>query len=490
MSGFAYMSKITSGEDSERCRRLAITALDCWVNHLNSNGSANEWYRNEQSFCATAMGLHSAAETLFVLKDEYPVEETRRRTDTLRRSALWLTRRDNDLATNQQVASIAGRYILGILANDPEMSSRAIRDTSRVEAMFERVGYLPEYEGMDIGYTLLSLDLLAAAHRAGLSECEPLVSGVCTQLSRLAGGSSELPFELGSRGTSHKFFGGVLYFSKIVKSAQEFVETNRDLVSMSQFHDVSRYDDRYLATFGFSALARRVAFETLKNQVSRYLFTGSLRFPIPPIMSHPFAGGMLFQNSTLGGAISWQRVGVTPLVQLGYVFSDDSGKRWTSLGQSDASPKTYGFVRMSEVMPLIRYEWASRAIFALCRIPLIAALVSRLARTRAGRPTQNISVTLKRLVNVSGEEVMVEDDVTISASVRGVLTPMMSFPFHSPSLMSTLRAHAHDSEFVRVISEQTTKASVGDSGAPSELKVSVRWKLVSGSSQEVSLHVV
>jgi hypothetical protein len=478
MGGLAYFSKFSLNDDPERTKRLALAALDYWSCQRNANGSANEWYRNEQSYCATAMGLHAASETLFVLRDELSESDMRSRCVSLQKSARWLAKRDNLLATNQRVASITGRYILGTLSNSPEMCRDAIGGLRHIEAAFADVGFLSEYGGMDIGYTLLSIDLFATAHRAGFSECESIVEALCTQLSKITGSSDQLPFELGSRGSQHHFFGGVLYFAKVIEQAHLLTQTQNDSAVNRQSDDFSRYDDRYLATFGFTALARRAAFETIDAPQLRLTPMARLTFPPPPITNQSFAGGTLFAHEQFGGALLWLGPRHQSVAQLGYVFTDEARRNWTSLVAPTEPSESYMFTRVSDAMPLVRNELKWRTVFALCRVPAVAALVSRLARTRAGRPTKTAPLALTRKVSTSNEEVMVEDHITLRGSVRGSLRAIEGFPFHSPSLMSLPALKTVTPKFVRTMEQRR-----------GESEVRICWKLVAGADNEVSVIV-
>ena len=479
MGGLAYLSKFSRNDDGERTKRLALAALDYWSQQRNTNGSANEWYRNEQSYCATAMGLHAACETLFVLRDELGETDVRSRCVSLQTSARWLAKRDNLLATNQRVASITGRFLLGSLLNNREMCEGAVATLKHVEAAFADVGFLPEYGGMDIGYTLLSIDLFATAHRAGFSECEAIVDALCTQLSRIAGSSERLPFELGSRGSHHHFFGGVLYFAKVIEQAHQLAQSQRESVVQRQCGDFSRYDDRYLATFGFTALARRAALEANTSPQARLSTVAPLKFPPPPIASQPFAGGTLFAHEQLGGALSWCGPRHQLVAQLGYVFTDEAKRKWTTLVPPIEPTGSHIFTRVSDAMPLIRHELTWRAVFALCRISTVAAIVSRLARTRAGRPTKTAPLALSREVSVSGAEVIIEDLITVRGSLRGSLRAIQAFPFHSPSLMSLTVPTSDGARFVRTVEQRRGE---------SEMKIC--WKLIADADNHVSVVVV
>jgi len=453
MSGLAYLAEVQVEFQRQNLRADALGVLDFWIRSRNTNGSANEWYRNEQSYCATAMGLHSATETLWVLKSTLSVSELNLKCEQLRRSDLWLRERSNPYAANQNIASCAARYVLGTLLADSEMQQHAVASLHDVVSDVERKGYLAEYSGVDLGYSLLSIDLLVAAHQAGLTQCEPLVAGLCWQLSSLAGSRGDLPFVLGSRGTTHKFFGGVHYFANVLGSASLLRERALETQPTAQAEAIARYDDRYLATFGFSALARRLMFECKQRTVPSATSSSKPDVPRLPIKRADFAGGSFFTHVEFGHGIHFVAANGNQVTHLGYVFTDDDGRRWSSLNRPAKSDEKYAFTLVSDALPLERFELGYRLLFAYCRAPFIARLVSWWARTRLGRPNKALKISFRREVMNSSASIEVRDQIRIPAKVKGVITAIGSFPYHSPSFIDTKRDKVNQHRFTRVISQ-------------------------------------
>lgn len=451
MSGLAYLSQCSEGFDSRRLGDLSLGSLDFWLRSRNGNGSANEWYRNEQSYCATAMGMHSAVEALWLLRDRISERDLRERCRDLVKSARWLQDRNNPLATNQDVASTSGRFVLAALLDDNHMRDSALRSLERIQTRFFRDGYLREYEGMDLGYTLLSLDLLVASHRAGMSECETLVSGLCRQLVSVSSPTGDLPFALGSRGTLHRFFGGVEYFSRFVDSASGFRLRAIGSGATAQADALMRYDDRYLATFAFSALARRHHSEQVhaSHVGSREPETRAL--PQPPIRGASDENGTLFVHRQFGHGLSWTSRSGETITHLGYVFTERSGRRWTSLVRPEVRSSEYQFARVSDALPLQRWEAMYRLVFSLCRISLVARAVSWWARTRVGRPQNTRDMWLHREVVESRNGVTIRDRIRVSGRTTGKITVVSAFPYHSPSLTSSVAGGFDESLFLREI---------------------------------------
>lgn len=470
MSGFAYLTKSSDVFDAELLRDRAISVLDYWLRSRNSNGSVDEWYRNEQSFCATAMGLHSACETLWLLKEDIEAPELNIRCQSLSQTESWLSSKVNPLAANQLVASVSGRFVLGRLLDDDGIADRARDSLHWLNSQFARHGFLPEYGGLDFGYSLLSIDLLAVAHQAGFAECEPLVDGLCRQLCTLVSASGDLPFVLGSRGTAHSFVGGVHYFSGYLSAALELRDRFAIPNSVSQVELVTHYDDRYLATFAFAALARRSTFESVGRPALPRPSAPAGAFVQPPVKHVVGNGGSLYINEAFGSALCWIPTSGSRVVHLGYVFTDESGCRWTSLTSLDQESGEYRFVRVGDALPLQKRESLYRLVFLLCRIPHFARLVSWWARTRVGRPNRKRTIWFTREVMHENDHIVVHDRLRISGRLVGRISRLVSFPFHSPSAISVDPVDVERHVFNRAINQR--------SGTE---EISIHWRVTTDS---------
>jgi len=476
MSGLAYLGGMPDEFQRRNLRADALGVLDFWIRSRNTNGSANEWYRNEQSYCATAMGLHSATETLWVLRNDLSASDLNHRCEQLRRSELWLRGRSNPHAANQNVASCAARFVLAALLDDADMRRAAVASLHELIRDVEIRGFLCEYAGIDLGYSLLSIDLLVAAHQAGLSECERLVVALCGQLTLLVGSRGDLPFVLGSRGTTHKFFGGVLYFSHVLESAALLRQRAVETQGTAQAAAIVCYDDRYLATFAFSALARRLVFEREPQRLVSVTTPKLPELPQLPIRRANLAGGSFFTHLEFGHGVHFVSASGDQLTHLGYVFTDDAGRRWSSLVGPASTDHGYAFTRVSDALPLERFELGYRLLFALCRVPVVARLVSWWARTRLGRPKETLKMSFHREVVQLSDSVDVHDHIRVTGRAVGVISAIASFPYHSPSAISESGDPLDHIRFRRVIDQVS-----GDS------ELTIHWRITpeSGTSGRV-----
>jgi len=469
MSGLSYLARLSGQPEATRFHQLALSVLDFWITSRNTNGSANEWYRNEQSYCATSMGLHAATEALLQLREAMPLVDLVTRSECLRTSEQWLYRRHNPLASNQQIASCAGRFQLGILLEDQEMSTRALQSLTEITDGFNRSGYLSEYGGMDLGYLLLSIDLLSPAHKAGFTACESLVAALCDQLRSLLSVSGQLPFELGTRGSAHMFLGGVKYFSQYIPSAKSLDELANLRSVDAQVELLQGYDDRYFATFAYSALIRRLKWSIASENLMSSLQRSSI-VSTTPISGSSCNGGTLYVHPNFGHGLSWMGPNNQRLTHLGYIFTDSHGDRWTSLAPLNEVGESHQFVQVSEKRPLVKNEFLVRILFALCKIPSVARATSWWARTRAGRPQRTTQMWLRREIVNQGDSVSVIDRIRHDGKRLGVISAIQQFPFHSPSLMALA---------ISSLSVEMFTHHVESSPQPGELEF--RWSFTSST---------
>jgi hypothetical protein len=440
MGAYALASVMTTDFEQATFASTAEHLATFWVGTRNTNGSANEWFRNEQSYCATAMGLHALTETATVLRATSWFGRLQPLLGAAASSARWLQRRSNPLAMNQDVASVSARWSLGTLLGDTTLCESSAHDLGNVLKVAEKHGHLLESGGFDIGYTLLTLDLLVAAHMNGLESTKNLAEILCDRLIGVVSRSGDFPFVLGSRGTSHRFFGGLHYFARSADLAAHLVSRLREDHLEQQAVHSQEYDDRYLATFASTALARAATYATHDGRGS------SLDRPRQSTLPEAFEclelpSATVFCNRKLGSALCYIDSEHRTVNHLGYSITGPDLERLCtlSIGVEASGSTTHALVPVSQVMPLVRWESAFHLITVLCRIPVIARLVSWNARARLARPVGSARARFTRRCQVTADRLIVEDRINFSDRIRpGRIARLRSFPFHSPSALGGL----------------------------------------------------
>lgn len=131
----------------------AAAAVRFWTIIQRPDGSFDEYWPYERSFCVTSFTLYAAAETCRLL--QCPVPE-----NALRKAARWLIARNNPLVMNQMAASAVALQIAGELLEDPSIQKAAEERIGFIVAQQHPSGYFTEYGGYDIGYQTISLSCL------------------------------------------------------------------------------------------------------------------------------------------------------------------------------------------------------------------------------------------------------------------------------------------------------------------------------------------
>jgi hypothetical protein len=343
----------------------AASAMLAWCAAQHRDGSCDEWYRNERSYCATAFTAFAVSETLLLLRDRLDAARRERITGHLLRAARWLEERFNPEVANQNLAACAALRNTFRLTEESRHRD-AFRETWRATAgQLDPEGWFREYGGADPGYALLALDLLACLHRAGAGDDVDDAAARCARwLSSLACGEGSLAGRLGSRGTAHGFPFGASYFAdRSPESAALAAHLLRGL-DLGVLPGPADADDRYLAYFYLPhfALACTAA-----------PFTAAPGAPGAPFTAWPRSGFVVRRDRAGGAAVSLRRQGAfnlsapggPELGNLGWWAETESGARWTSAawnpGALDADPperdrlRVRGrFAAVPDALPLAR----------------------------------------------------------------------------------------------------------------------------------------
>jgi hypothetical protein len=140
--------------------KLAIAGIEYWAKIQNKDGSFNEWYHNEHSFCATAFTTYAITEACLILEDKIKSID-KNISDSWRKAGKWLMRHSNAVVSNQMMAALNALYNVYLLTNDSFYLKASSEKRKTILQQQNPEGWFPEYGGADIGYSFLSLDLLA-----------------------------------------------------------------------------------------------------------------------------------------------------------------------------------------------------------------------------------------------------------------------------------------------------------------------------------------
>jgi len=137
-----------------RIREWAMAAVRFWARIQRGDGSFDEYWPYERSFCVTAFTLYAAAETCRLLSENPP-------DDAVMRAARWVMTHENPRVMNQMAASATALRLAGEVLEDEGLLRAAAQRMERLLEGQKPAGYFEEYGGYDIGYQTITLSCLA-----------------------------------------------------------------------------------------------------------------------------------------------------------------------------------------------------------------------------------------------------------------------------------------------------------------------------------------
>jgi len=125
-----------------------------WQSIMNSDGSFNEVYPFERSFCATSFSASVITDVL--LKDS----NVKFNLFKLIKTGDWLSKNCNHHIANQKAASVLALYNISILTGKKKFENSADERLWELIQEFRNKKFFPEYGGFDIGYQTITLSVL------------------------------------------------------------------------------------------------------------------------------------------------------------------------------------------------------------------------------------------------------------------------------------------------------------------------------------------
>ncbi|WP_156953301.1 hypothetical protein [Afifella pfennigii] len=424
----------------------AAAALGWWARHAHRDGSFDEWYRNEHSYCPTAITAAGAALTLDLLGDALPGSVRDTAVGALERAGGWLEGRYNPTVMNQNLAAATAMQGLFRLTGAPRWQRAGEDKLAAIARDQHEEGWLPEYGGADFGYSTLALDFLAACHGLGAAQAGPIAEQLIGFLSLLGVDHAGYPGRLGSRGTGHLFTFGALYFADANPAAAALAGRWLSQLANGRGPNLRGIDDRYFAYFYFPQFAL-AALQATHNPagLSERQRGGpaSVELPGAGFVLRRQEGRALMISRRLGGALALQPARGVPLYHLGYeVVAGDrrySSAIWTDgplQGSDDLSEVSVSapFYAAASGLPLERLMVPFQLLTELLANGRLAELFQSVVKKRMVTPRRSLALRLERKVHL-GETIRICDRLVPGDGLRSLerLAIAGAISMHSPS---------------------------------------------------------
>lgn len=424
-----------------------LAGLGYWARIQHRDGSFDEWFRNEHSFCATAFTFSAMAQSLLILGDRVPPARRQAALAALNKAGRWLADRSNPQVMNQNLAAAVGLLAMGRLSGEASWDRLAQDKLAVARRGQNPEGWFAEYQGADLGYCTLSLDLLAMAHQLGRAdmvwEMAQSLSGFLRHTAGLSG--PWLAGRLGSRGTSHVFPFGAQYFADQIPAARDLAGKWRAAHADGLLPGPGQVDDYYfsyfyLPQFALAATLDLAVADAPSDFAPRGFNLAGSGFTAVHLGKH-----CLLVSARLGGSLALLRVDAPPLYNLGYRLATDKGRvyasaTWREGGAAQPDPEAglrftdLPFTKVSMGQPLVKHGEAFHLFTRFLGITGQAEAFQLMVKKRMIQPGQGCGIHLDRTISVADSRITVRDVIRGSGgpTIKQIV-PAATIAMQSPS---------------------------------------------------------
>ncbi len=229
----------------EDVKDWGIATLYYWEQIQLKDGSFNEYYPNEHGFPPTAFSLYSSCEIYkrLHINDDRLIKAFNKTGD-------YLINHIETKAFNQEIASITALYSLYSITSSTIVFDGLNRKLERILSLQSEEGWFSEYEGADIGYLSVSLDMLAEYYWMSKDKrvIEPL-SRIVSFIKYFVHPDGTIGGEYGSRNTTYFLPNGLEVLVQLGNQDALFIKENiyKDSIKPGFFLD--GVDDRYCSHY-------------------------------------------------------------------------------------------------------------------------------------------------------------------------------------------------------------------------------------------------
>lgn len=248
---------------------LVKSGILYWCKIQNSDGSQNEYFENDRSFCPTAFTTGAIAESFYLCQTHFTEKEQKLIKACILKGSKWLAKHEFYIVHNQMIASLLSLYWGAKVTGSSEIQSAFQRRREKILSSQSEEGWFPEYSGFDTGYSFKALDLFSyyLKHEDDIGifdACEKLSNHLVKFLhpNGTCGGN------YCSRQTEHIFPFGVEFFAqKGIQSAQVIKQWFGEHLKQNNVIGPKTVDDKYIAYFYFNSYV--MAFLNFNEQSSK-----------------------------------------------------------------------------------------------------------------------------------------------------------------------------------------------------------------------------
>ena len=227
--------------------------------------------------------------------------------NTLIKSSNWLKNHKYPSVQNQMIASMNALYFSSMVLKDSDLFEDYKSRKKEVLQKQDEEGWFLEYNGADIGYSFIALDLFATflSH----NEDEEIINAALKLIEfivRFIHPDGSIGGIYGSRCTAHVMPFGISFFSKYSRPETMYLSTwYEEHSEKGSIIDPLQIDDKYFSYFYFNSYMQNHALNQLnigKNTKNNMKFN--------PVEIFNNAGLIRYQKANILAFLNWKKWGM------------------------------------------------------------------------------------------------------------------------------------------------------------------------------------
>lgn len=234
-------------------RDWSLAAVRYWETIMQGDGTFDEAYPYERSFCATAFSTMHSTNTLVLLGE--------RMLHGNERAADWLAAHNAPDTANQRAASAAAMAQMAALTGNQKYRDTADARVRALCAEYEKTGRFNEYGGADLGYSSITMSALAVY--AGITQDADISRWLDARASELGARlADDGSYDYAGQSRSTRFF----YPYALAWSSDESVGKIARGVTEEKILKPSWMDDRYMIAYAADYLRSAIRLRSAEKE--------------------------------------------------------------------------------------------------------------------------------------------------------------------------------------------------------------------------------
>ena len=454
---YLYTSKIKSNKfyKSEKLKENIKSAILYWCKIQNNDGSQNEYYENDRSFCPTALTTFAISQSYKILPKIFTENEERLIISKLIKAGNWLSNHEYHSVQNQMIASMIALNNIWKITNKTKFKKSFNRQKKEILNNQNKEGWFPEYGGADIGYSFIQLDFFC--HYLELNKDKEIFEAAKKLIvfvsnfihpDGTAGGS------YGSRCTQHVMPFPIIYLAnKNILEANEMFKWYIKNKKINRIINQNLIDNKYASYFYFNSCIKFF----IDNQKYRIKLK-SKKISKNFILDYKNSGLLIIKKNFLSIWLNWKKNGIINIYikdknifsDNGYLFqlsNNKTGMTQNVDNQSNINIKNSknnikiivngqaGY--FNEVMPLEKWIIPFK-IFSkyFLKINFLSYWFNKKIKNNFVQKQDKSPILLKRTINIHSKSIIIKDEMNIYKSnleFKKILMAKGITTTHSPS---------------------------------------------------------